>query len=178
MTWPATTRYDLEPAPDGLALAQDLLNTIGVGTKPDLLADLNTTATWAEQLSPDPLKLTEADVGELRAFRADLQRLVARDRAVVGWGGVAELVLGADGVVELRAGGGGAEYVVSRVLAGVFEAQQVDRWRRLKVCRNARCRVAFFDRSKNNSGVWHSLKTCGNPANLRAHRARIKEQDG
>jgi len=49
-----------------------------------------------------------------------------------------------------------------------------DTWRRLKVCRNPRCQVAFFDRSRNNSGVWHSTKVCGNVENLRAHRARAK----
>jgi predicted RNA-binding Zn ribbon-like protein len=81
-------------------------------------------------------------------------------------------------VVELRPGGSGAEYVISRVLAGVLAGQQVDTWRRLKACKNARCRVAFYDRSRNNSGVWHSLKTCGNPANLRAFRARNKELNG
>jgi len=32
--------------------------------------------------------------------------------------------------------------------------------------------VAFFDRSRNNSGVWHDVKFCGNAANLRAFRAR------
>jgi predicted RNA-binding Zn ribbon-like protein len=42
----------------------------------------------------------------------------------------------------------------------------------LKVCRNPRCRVAFYDRSRNNSGVWHDVRTCGNAANLRAHRER------
>jgi predicted RNA-binding Zn ribbon-like protein len=56
----------------------------------------------------------------------------------------------------------------------MLTAQQADTWRRLKVCRNHRCQVAFFDRSRNNSGVWHSTKICGNLENLRAHRARAK----
>lgn len=188
MTWPATTRYDLEPAPDSLALAQDLLNTIGVGDHPDLLTDATTAAKWLEQVLPGHRELTTTDLEQLRVFRADLQRLVAGADAAGGEepspaGGsapaavarsAAELVLGRDGVVELRGGGSGAEYVVSRVLAGVLVGQQVDGWRRLKSCRNPRCRVVFYDRSKNNSGVWHSLKSCGNPANLRAHRARNK----
>jgi predicted RNA-binding Zn ribbon-like protein len=32
--------------------------------------------------------------------------------------------------------------------------------------------VAFFDRSRNNSGVWHDVAACGNAINLRASRAR------
>jgi len=51
-------------------------------------------------------------------------------------------------------------------------AQRADTWRRLKLCRNAVCNSAFYDRSKNNSGVWHDVKMCGNAANLRASRAR------
>jgi hypothetical protein len=31
MSWTATERYDLEPAPRGLAFVQDLLNTISAG---------------------------------------------------------------------------------------------------------------------------------------------------
>ncbi|MGV9881539.1 CGNR zinc finger domain-containing protein [Streptomyces sp. NPDC003006] len=49
--------------------------------------------------------------------------------------------------------------------------------RRLKTCRNPLCRVAFYDRSRNNSGVWHDVKTCGNAANLRAYRARRRGQE-
>ncbi|TFV34142.1 CGNR zinc finger domain-containing protein [Streptomyces sp. T1317-0309] len=30
----------------------------------------------------------------------------------------------------------------------------------------------FYDRTRNNIGVWHSVRSCGNPANLRASRAR------
>jgi predicted RNA-binding Zn ribbon-like protein len=45
-------------------------------------------------------------------------------------------------------------------------------WRRMKLCGNGRCAVAFFDRSRNNSGVWHDVAACGNAINLRASRAR------
>ncbi|MEV6415785.1 CGNR zinc finger domain-containing protein [Kribbella sp. NPDC051718] len=219
MSSPATERYALDPAPDTLALAQDLLNTRGVGTQPDLLADLPSATAWISDVVPGEVTLTDADVEHLRTFRAELHRLVTPDvpppeatkgrkppseakapgagdaqqstsapasgpdlasdpasASASAWSAVAaELVLGADGVVELRAGGRGAEYVISRVLAEVLAGQQVDTWRRLKACKNDRCRVVFYDRSRNNSGVWHSLKTCGNPANLRAFRARNKE---
>jgi len=39
-----------------------------------------------------------------------------------------------------------------------------------------RCRVAFYDRSRNASGVWHSVRICGNAINLRAHRERRRAQ--
>jgi predicted RNA-binding Zn ribbon-like protein len=42
----------------------------------------------------------------------------------------------------------------------------------MRLCRNPTCRAAFYDRSKNNSAVWHDVKACGNAINLRASRAR------
>jgi hypothetical protein len=44
--------------------------------------------------------------------------------------------------------------------------------RRLKTCRETFCRAAFYDRSRNNSRVWHDVHTSGNAVNLRAYRAR------
>lgn len=161
----STERYELEPAPGGLALVQELINTVGIGDKPDLLASPGAWDVGVELSAPD--------LEVLRGFRDDLQGLVSGSgEGLRRWVGEAELELGENGMVALLPGGGGARLVVSKVLAGVFEAQVLDTWRRLKTCRNPVCRAAFYDRSKNNSGVWHSLKTCGNPANLRAHRAR------
>jgi len=64
------------------------------------------------------------------------------------------------------------------VWGAVLMAQTLDTLPRLKLCRNAACGSAFYDRSKNNSGVWHDVHTCGNSANLRASRARRKELAG
>jgi len=36
--------------------------------------------------------------------------------------------------------------------------------------------AAFFDRSRNNSRVWHDVAVCGNLAHLHAHRARKRAQ--
>ena len=60
----------------------------------------------------------------------------------------------------------------AQVWAQVFLAQMAGTWKRLKLCHNPPCASAFYDRSKNNSGVWHDVKMCGNAVNLRASRAR------
>jgi predicted RNA-binding Zn ribbon-like protein len=39
------------------------------------------------------------------------------------------------------------------------------------------CRSAFHDGSRNGSGVWHNVRTCGNTADLRASRARRRTAD-
>jgi hypothetical protein len=172
----ATARFDVEAAPEGLLLVQELLNTAGVGRFPDLLGDIDFAAAWLATAGVDS-SLSGDDLVELRAFRDDLRSLARGSHdGPLSWVGVAALELGADGQVDLRPSGAGAAYVISKVLSVVFEAQQADTWRRLKTCRNERCQVAFYDRSRNNSGAWHNVKTCGNQANLRAHRARNQEQ--
>lgn len=42
----------------------------------------------------------------------------------------------------------------------------------LKLCADETCRAVFYDRSKNHSGRWCSMSTCGNRAKVRAWRER------
>jgi hypothetical protein len=86
--------------------------------------------------------------------------------------GAAVLELGSDGSVRLRPEQAGRQALVTLVLAALYEGQHTGTSHRLKTCRNPRCRVAFYDRSRNASGVWHSVRSCGNAINLRAHRER------
>lgn len=199
MTWTATDRYGLEAAPGALGLVQDLLNTVAGGAprEADLLADLTTAQEWADgavrqwsavtaQPAP-PVVLDAAGLADLRAFRDDLHRLTKQRAASEGsveavypvpilHGAAAALQLGEDGVVRLEARGASWRRLASLLLAAAFEAQLADTRRRLKICREPRCGVAFYDRSRNNNGVWHDVKTCGNAANLRAYRARNRAQ--
>ena len=81
----------------------------------------------------------------------------------------------AGGRVLLDPRGEGARRISSIVLIEAFTAQRLDLWRRLKMCRNERCGLCFYDRSRNNSGVWHNAPMCGNAINLRASRARKRQ---
>ncbi|MGC4768554.1 CGNR zinc finger domain-containing protein [Micromonospora sp. DT44] len=198
--WPATTRYGLESAPGGLGLVQDLLNTLPAGAprQPDLLDDLDSATQWAHDVAarwstitgrPAPdVELDPAGLRALRTFRDELRygidaRLHATpesgppEPAPAPRATVASLRLDGTGSVCLDPAGTGAELLVSLVLAELFAAQLTDVGRRVKTCRNPRCQVAFYDRSRNNSGVWHSVRVCGLPANLRAHRARRRQGD-
>jgi predicted RNA-binding Zn ribbon-like protein len=83
--------------------------------------------------------------------------------------------LGHDGTVDLTSGSDSAAGLRERVLVAIHDAQVSGAWRRLKVCRNPDCRVAFWDSSRNTSAVWHDVRTCGNVANLRNSRARQKK---
>jgi predicted RNA-binding Zn ribbon-like protein len=62
--------------------------------------------------------------------------------------------------------------VLGRLLGLVYRSVADGSWSRLKVCRNGECRYAFYDGSRNRSGTWCSMATCGNRMKGRAFRAR------
>ncbi|WP_439379160.1 CGNR zinc finger domain-containing protein [Amycolatopsis lexingtonensis] len=187
MTWLATTRYGLSPAPGGLGFVQDLLNTRSAGRprQPDLLADVASAqdwatgalAAWTEETGQDvpAVALGEEDLDPLRDLRVDLHTHVTQASGLEHQAGVV-LRLGPDGRVRPEPRGTGWRALASLALIAIAEAQAADTWRRLKACRNPRCEAAFFDRSRNNSGTWHDVRICGNPANLRAYRARQRSE--
>ena len=46
----------------------------------------------------------------------------------------------------------------------------------LRLCADETCRAIFYDRSKNHSGRWCSMATCGNRAKVRAWRERRRTE--
>ncbi|MFJ5265204.1 CGNR zinc finger domain-containing protein [Streptomyces sp. NPDC088387] len=194
--WPATERYGLDPAPGALALVQDFLNTIATGRQSaDLLADLSSAQTWVEAVAESwsrttgapklRISLDEASRGRLHEHRRLLQNAAAATPPESGNALVAPVItaeisldMHGDGLVLARPGGSGAQPIISALLITVWQAQLDETWHRLKTCRNMDCLIAFYDRSRNNSGAWHDVKTCGNAANLRAFRARKRAANG
>ncbi len=65
-----------------------------------------------------------------------------------------------DGTPDLVPLGDGVRDALALVLAGPVLAGH-RAWSRLKVCRDPRCRTAFYDASRNGSGVWCSMAACG-----------------
>jgi hypothetical protein len=138
-------------------------------------------ADWARATgapTAEVLVLGASDLPRLRALRDDVTQLLHRDGSAVSLrdGVTVRLTLGVDGQAHLTPGGGAARWLTGAVLGETFRAQTAGTWRRLKVCRNHLCSGAFYDRSKNNSGAWHDVRTCGNVANLRASRARRRAE--
>jgi predicted RNA-binding Zn ribbon-like protein len=178
-----TGRLGLEPAPGGLSIAQDLLNTASVPTSgvADLLDDaaaarrslVASVRLWAEQTGSDApaLELAEADLAALRALRAELRRWLAVPAETARHETTITVDLRA-GDVAYQPGGGGADRIAGLVATELLIASRTGRLRRLKTCANHACGAAFYDGSPNASRVWHDVRTCGNAANLRASRAR------
>ena len=185
----STSRFLLDPAPAGLALVQDLVNTrpvapYGVRDLLGTVADAQrftgeVVRAWKEHSGADggPGRVTSADAGRSapvapgrgaspgrRGRSRRRRRCASRVRS--------------GGVVGVQPTGRGARWLAGAVWGEVLLAQHDGRWERLKVCRNPMCPCAFYDRSRNNSRVWHDVRTCGNVANLRASRARRKAAAG
>jgi predicted RNA-binding Zn ribbon-like protein len=187
-TWPASQRYKLAPAPEGLALVQDFLNTVGIGGYgPDLLAGGAPAGEWANGavrtwsavrgLDVQSPALSDADASKLRALRDTIAKLVAGEPPAAAGAVSASLTLSETGEVRLEPVGNGWRWLASALWAEILLSQRDGTWRRIKRCHKHECASTFYDRSKNHSGVWCNVKTCGNAANLRASRARRRERE-
>lgn len=195
MSWIATERYGVREAPAGLALVQELVNTRAIRPyAPDLLAERASAEewlagagrTWAEVhgFEPPDIALSESDARTLRTLRTAFESMVtgspgedAGHPALPGShrGVPVRLTADSGGRVRMVPVGSGAAWLESALWSETLLAQRAGTWSRLKVCRNAACGSSFYDASRNNSGVWHSVRTCGNAANLRASRRRRRQ---
>jgi hypothetical protein len=167
-------------------LVHDFLNTVH---EPDLLSDAelardwlsSAVATWSalRGVPADPPAVTDADLPRLRALRDTITQLVRGETATGGGSAAisASFALSDAGEVRLEPAGAGWRWLASALWGEILLSQQAGTWRRLKHCHNDPCVSTFYDRSKNNSGVWCNVKTCGNAANLRASRARRRERE-
>jgi predicted RNA-binding Zn ribbon-like protein len=82
------------------------------------------------------------------------------------------LAFDAGGDPGLRPGQEGVRGALAMLLAGIAVARANGTWQRLKACSADDCQWAFYDQSKNRSGRWCSMRTCGNRTKTRAYRTR------
>lgn len=61
---------------------------------------------------------------------------------------------------------------VGTILAAVHHGMAEGTWDRLKACRSEDCEWIFYDRSRNHSARWCTMKVCGNRNKARRFRAR------
>ncbi|MEV7605779.1 CGNR zinc finger domain-containing protein [Paenarthrobacter sp. NPDC089322] len=187
----ASDRYSLKAGSGNIGLVQDFVNTISAGRTirgVDLLDNPEDATAWASAAWQElgvresvPV-LDNEDLEPLRRFRSTLMS------ALAGSGGTgmpassgpsaAKATLSLeDGQVRLAsAAASGYRAVVAEILRALYDAQLEGESRRLKICPNEWCRVAFYDRSKNNGAIWHDSSSCGNIANVRASRARQRDR--
>ncbi|MFC7618106.1 CGNR zinc finger domain-containing protein [Actinokineospora soli] len=151
-----TTDHDVE-------LVLDFLNTLDLDRGTDVLDDPLAWRAWLAHRA-----LTSGPPTHVRAVRAGLRAAVGGPPAPPPppVGVRVELVAG---IPRLA-----ADDVTGAVLAAASRLAVLDEWERFKVCPADDCRWVFFDRSRNRSRTWCSMRVCGNREKARAWRERAK----
>lgn len=132
-------------------------------------ADRPTEAEWRLALD-----LRTALRDELAAHRDQDQARVTEARARID-ACAAQVPLRATfhaGGAGLAAVDRGVAEMLGEVLTAMVDAHRDGSWHRLKMCQASTCDVVFYDRSKNGSKAWCSMRTCGNRNKTRSYRGR------
>ena len=173
--------------PDELALVKAFLNSADLEEGTDSFVTADGLHAWLVDRGLPGVEAspTEAERRSLIEFREAIREVVAARGGAVPPAALAtvdaaartaSLVVAIDGAgqADLRPSGRGLDAVVARLLADVASAQRIGTWSDLRICRRDVCRWAFYDASRNHSGVWCTMSICGNrvkSANLRRRRA-------
>ena len=176
-------------APGRLQLVQDFINTPDVETGQDELATTEGLEAWlgARNLAGElaPLECNGRELETAVALREALRALCLANNGEHPTGDRLALLkatenlhlhltarFGSDGGIQLEPDEVGARRGLAEILTIVFESLHDGSWQRLKACASDTCQWAFYDHSRNHSGHWCSMTSCGNRAKVRSYRAR------
>ncbi|MEV0094686.1 CGNR zinc finger domain-containing protein [Streptomyces sp. NPDC050738] len=164
---------DRAPAPGGLALVEQLVNTLSLDTGDDrLAAEFSLTGTAlaeATELREALRAACRAHAGhDVRDAGAALTRLLSAAPLL--------LEIDAEGAATLAPADPAA--LSSRIAAAVATAAADGSWPRLKACEAEDCHWAYYDRSPAGRSRWCTMSVCGSRAKMRAYRARRSSVTG
>jgi predicted RNA-binding Zn ribbon-like protein len=178
-----------EPAPGELELVRAFVNTREIEEGTDELDSPRSLRAWLaerELLDAGPAggetDVSDADLRHAIALREALRSLLrANNGAAADERASAELEAAARRAqlavrfapeARVTPLTGGVDGALGGLLARVAAAMGDGTWRRLKACSAEDCQWAFYDASRNRSGVWCTMQTCGNRAKARSFRER------
>lgn len=172
-------------APPSLNIIQSFLNSVDLEDGPDAFATIDGLATWCrEHLDGASFTPTESDRTRAIIIREALRDVLTEDseesrakdaakRLEQALGGVSFAIAFDDALTpRLIERGHGLDAVLARLMRAVYITSIDGTWQRLKICRNDACRWAFYDASKNRSGVWCTMAICGSKMKARSYRKR------
>ena len=176
-------------APGDLERVRAFVNTRQVGHATERLADPAALAGWLgdQGLAPAGLRATRADLARALELREALRALALANhddatapKAEAVLDRIAAEVAPRAGLTprfgvegdRLEVAAGGPDAALALVLGIVFAARADGSWRRLKACPHEHCGWAFYDRSRNRSSQWCSMRICGNRTKAARHRTR------
>ncbi len=176
---------DQRPAPHGLDLVIDFVNTVDLDTGEEALGDAAGLSSWlgARGLLATGRQAGAEDLARALELREALRRtMLANNDGPAAEADAAVLERAArrgelsvrfrDGASLLEPCVDGPDGALAALLAPVAEAMSDGSWARVKACRADDCHWAFYDLSRNRSGTWCDMAICGNREKVRAYRAR------
>jgi predicted RNA-binding Zn ribbon-like protein len=169
-----------------LDLVIDFVNTLDVEEGTDELATPDGLTTWLAQRGVLESGPCASDADRQQAIRL---REALRELMLANNGGPRENEAGQElervarlgdlrvhfdgsGSISMAPGAEGVAAALARLLVPVARAVSDGSWQRVKACRADDCHWAFYDRSRNRSGVWCEMAVCGNRTKVRAYRGR------
>ena len=166
-------------------LLQDYLNTFALNTGVDQLARPEDLRLWfADKKLVNLPTLTNNAVRQAQDLREAIREVILSHGGVqvdpaatviirdVWQEGRLALLIDPAGSPRLIPASEGIAAVLGMLVAGLFLVMHSASWSRLKICGNPQCQRIFYDRSKNRSGKWCSMASCGNLMKVRAYRRR------
>jgi predicted RNA-binding Zn ribbon-like protein len=173
--------------PNSLELVIDFVNTLDPDDPSDVFSTAEGLGGWMAErglIDAEDLPLQEKDRREAVTLREALrtemlahngagsEERVALELDEVARRGELGVQFRADGSAPLAPRAGGFAGALARVVVPVAEGTRDGSWQRVKACRADDCQWAFYDHSRNRSGVWCDMAVCGNRAKVRAYRSR------
>jgi len=173
--------------PHSLDLLIDFVNTRDLDEHTDALASTAGLELWLRDralLDSAAGALGEREREQAVELREALRRLMLEHNGAAPDPGAARVLervarrgalsahFAAGGAAQLAADERGLPGALARLLIPLFESARDGSWNRVKACRASDCAWAFYDRSRNRSGVWCEMAVCGNRAKVRSYRDR------
>jgi predicted RNA-binding Zn ribbon-like protein len=179
-----------QEAPGRLELVRTFINTVDLEDleKDELRTSAQLGAWLRERELLDAPDVSDAEHGRAIALREALRELLlgnhgeheaapeaiatvdaAARRAKVG------LRFAPDGAARVEPAAAGVDGALGTLLTIVAASQADGSWARLKACPWDTCKWAFYDHSRNRSGVWCNMAVCGNRAKAQAFRERKRQ---
>jgi predicted RNA-binding Zn ribbon-like protein len=184
----------MKSAPGELELVREFVNTLEIDgeTRSEELRTPQQLEGWLRRrgLLPQSTTLDDDDLRRGLQLREALRgMLLAHNGVPVGrdpFEAFDRLTAAARLSVRVAGDGGtlleptesGLEGAIGRIAAIVYRSEIEGTWDRLKACAADDCHWAFYDASRNRSGTWCDMSSCGNRAKVRAYRQRTRSPGG
>jgi predicted RNA-binding Zn ribbon-like protein len=180
-----------QEAPGALELVREFVNTADLMANQDELDTAAALVRWlaARGLVAGTTRATPADVRSAIDLREALRSILlahtdGEPAPAAAWevvDGTSERArlrvrFSSDGAAALEPDASGIDCGLGRLLAIVHDAIAHGAWPRMKACRDDECLWAFYDHTKNRSGSWCTMQSCGNRAKARAYRERNRHE--